>query len=152
MNTRRSLAFIFCTVALDVLALGLKIPVLPKNVFAFMGDDTAAAGVFGLFATVWGLVQFLFSPLLGAPSRGHDRQRLRLYCRRCGAAGAGTHLRDDRDGLRPGACDRQVLGQFRSAPAVLDLGRRLPHQCGFGLFVLPEPPPKRRHGLLVEPR
>jgi DHA1 family tetracycline resistance protein-like MFS transporter len=43
MNARRALAFIFCTVSLDILALGLMIPVLPKLVLAFMGGDTAAA-------------------------------------------------------------------------------------------------------------
>ncbi len=65
MHTKRALAFIFCTVALDVLALGLIIPVL----LSFVGGDTAgAAEVFGAFATAWGLMQFLGSPLLGALS------------------------------------------------------------------------------------
>jgi DHA1 family tetracycline resistance protein-like MFS transporter len=69
MNARRALAFIFCTVALDVLALGVMIPVLPTIVLGFMGGDTAgAAQVFGLFATIWALMQFLCSPLLGALS------------------------------------------------------------------------------------
>jgi DHA1 family tetracycline resistance protein-like MFS transporter len=55
MNARRALAFIFCTVTLDVLALGIMLPVLPTIVLGFMDGDTAAAArVFGLFATVWG--------------------------------------------------------------------------------------------------
>lgn len=71
MNTRRALAFIFCTVTLDVLSLGLMIPVLPTIVLDFMEGDTAgAAEVFGLFATVWGLMQFLFSPQCPAASDG----------------------------------------------------------------------------------
>jgi DHA1 family tetracycline resistance protein-like MFS transporter len=75
MNARRALAFIFCTVALDVLALGVMIPVLPTIVLGFMGGDTAgAAGMFGLFATAWGLMQFLFSPLLGALSDRYGRR------------------------------------------------------------------------------
>ena len=75
MNARRALAFIFCTVTLDVLALGLMIPVLPTIVLGFMGGDTAgAAEVFGLFATVWGLMQFLCSPLLGALSDRYGRR------------------------------------------------------------------------------
>src|SRR5258708_39843289 len=75
MNPRRALAFIFCTVTLDVLALGLMIPVLPKIVLGFMGGDTAdAAKVFGLFAAVWGLMQFLCSPLLGAISDRYGRR------------------------------------------------------------------------------
>ena len=79
MTTRRALAFIFCTVALDVLALGFMIPVLPNIVLGFMGGDTAgAAEVFGLFATVWGLMQFLCSPLLGALSDRHGRRPVLL--------------------------------------------------------------------------
>lgn len=75
MNSRRALAFIFCTVTLDVLALGVMIPVLPGIVLAFMDGDTAgAAEVFGLFATVWGLMQVLFSPLLGALSDRFGRR------------------------------------------------------------------------------
>jgi len=50
------------------------IPVLPTLVLGFMGGDTAdAAKVFALFTTVWALMQFLCSPLLGALS---DRKRL----------------------------------------------------------------------------
>ncbi len=75
MNTRRALAFIFCTVALDVLALGVMIPVLPTIVLGFMGGDTAgAAEMFGVFATVWALMQFLCSPLLGALSDRYGRR------------------------------------------------------------------------------
>jgi MFS transporter, DHA1 family, tetracycline resistance protein len=75
MNARRALAFIFCTVTLDVLALGVMIPVLPTIVLGFMGGDTAgAAEMFGLFATVWGLMQFLCSPLLGALSDRYGRR------------------------------------------------------------------------------
>ena len=75
MNSRRALAFIFCTVTLDVLALGVMIPVLPGIVLVFMDGDTAgAAEVFGLFATVWGLMQVLFSPLLGALSDRFGRR------------------------------------------------------------------------------
>ena len=75
MNARRALAFIFCTVTLDVLALGLMVPVLPRIVLGFMDNDTArAAEVFGLFATVWGAMQFICSPLLGALSDRYGRR------------------------------------------------------------------------------
>jgi DHA1 family tetracycline resistance protein-like MFS transporter len=79
MNARRALAFIFCTVTLDVLALGIMIPVLPTIVLDFMEGDTAgAAEVFGVFATVWGLMQFLCSPLLGALSDRYGRRPIIL--------------------------------------------------------------------------
>jgi len=75
MSTRRALALIFCTVTLDVLALGVMIPVLPRIVLGFMGGDIAgAAEVFGLFATVWATMQFITSPLLGALSDRYGRR------------------------------------------------------------------------------
>jgi DHA1 family tetracycline resistance protein-like MFS transporter len=75
MNSRRARAFIFCTVTLDVLALGLMIPVLPRIVLGFMDGDTAgAAEMFGAFSTVWALMQFFFSPLLGVASDRYGRR------------------------------------------------------------------------------
>ena len=64
-----ALAFIMITVALDVLALGLIIPVLPKLVVDFLQGDTAhGAEILGLFGTVWALMQFLSGPVLGSLS------------------------------------------------------------------------------------
>lgn len=70
-----AIAFIFVTVVLDVLALGIIIPVLPKLVEDFLHGDTGrAAEIFGLFGTVWALMQFFFSPLLGALSDRFGRR------------------------------------------------------------------------------
>lgn len=75
MDQRRALAFILCTVTLDVLAFGLMIPVLPRLILDFMGDDTAgAARVVGLFSTVWAAMQFVFSPVLGVMSDRYGRR------------------------------------------------------------------------------
>jgi len=74
-----AIAFIFVTVVLDVLALGIIIPVLPKLVENFLGGNTArAAEMFGLFGTVWALMQFFFSPVLGALSDQYGRRRVIL--------------------------------------------------------------------------
>ena len=76
---RAAIAFIFVTVVLDVLALGIIIPVLPSLVENFLGGNTArAAEMFGLFGTVWALMQFLFSPILGALSDQYGRRRVIL--------------------------------------------------------------------------
>ncbi|HEX4477409.1 MAG TPA: TCR/Tet family MFS transporter [Polyangiaceae bacterium] len=76
---RAALAFIFVTVALDMLALGIVIPVLPKLVLSFLdGDTQRAARVYGLFGTVWALMQFVFSPVQGALSDSFGRRRVVL--------------------------------------------------------------------------
>jgi DHA1 family tetracycline resistance protein-like MFS transporter len=67
--------FVFFTVMLDMLALGMIIPVLPKLVTAFMGGDSArAAEIYGVFGTVWALMQFVASPVLGALSDRFGRR------------------------------------------------------------------------------
>ena len=61
-----AVAFIFITILLDMLALGLIMPILPKLVESFVDNDTAqAARIFGVFGTAWALMQFVFSPILG---------------------------------------------------------------------------------------
>ncbi len=70
-----ALAFIFVTVALDMLAVGMIVPVLPGLIKSFLGGDTArAARMLGLFGTVWAGMQFLFSPLLGSLSDRFGRR------------------------------------------------------------------------------
>ena len=72
---RAAFAFIFITVLLDMLALGVIIPILPKLIERFVAGNTAyAAQIYGLFTTVWSLMQFLFSPLLGALSDRFGRR------------------------------------------------------------------------------
>ena len=66
---KAAVVFIFVTVTLDMLALGLIMPVLPKLVLNFLGGDAPnAAKVFGIFGTIFALMQFLFSPVLGVLS------------------------------------------------------------------------------------
>ena len=72
---RAAVIFIFITVVIDVLGFGLVIPVLPLLVKQFMsGDPAKGAEMFGVFGTVWALMQFFFSPLLGAVSDRFGRR------------------------------------------------------------------------------
>jgi len=66
---RATFWFIFGTVLLDMLALGIIAPVFPKLVIQLEGgNDASAAGALGLFGTVWAAMQFVFAPVLGALS------------------------------------------------------------------------------------
>lgn len=68
-SRRPAIVFIFITVVLDILALGIIIPVLPLLVETFLGGDTSrAATIYGAFGTVWALMQFVCAPILGALS------------------------------------------------------------------------------------
>src|SRR5262245_47429817 len=72
---KAAFAFVFVTILLDMLAIGMIIPVLPKLVESFLAGDTARASeIFGLFGTVWALMQFVFSPVQGALSDRFGRR------------------------------------------------------------------------------
>ncbi len=71
--------FVFITVALDMLALGIIIPVLPKLIEQFVGGDTASAATYvGLFSTLFAAIQFFASPVLGALSDRFGRRKIIL--------------------------------------------------------------------------
>jgi DHA1 family tetracycline resistance protein-like MFS transporter len=67
--------FIFVTVLLDVVGIGLTIPVLPPLIEQMLGgDESDAALVFGPLAAQYSVLQTLFSPLLGALSDRFGRR------------------------------------------------------------------------------
>jgi len=72
---RAAFIFILVTVALDFLAVGLIIPILPDLIRQFEGGDFARASVVtGYFGFAWATMQFLFSPVLGAWSDRFGRR------------------------------------------------------------------------------
>lgn len=74
-HERAAVAFIFITVLLDMLALGLAVPVLPKLIENFVRGNTArAAEIYGLFSAVWALMQFMCSPVMGTLSDRYGRR------------------------------------------------------------------------------
>ena len=74
-----AVVFIFITVMLDMLALGLIAPVLPKLVLSFLNNDmTRAANWNGIFLTVFAAMQFLFSPVIGVLSDRFGRRPVLL--------------------------------------------------------------------------
>lgn len=72
---RAAATFIFFTVTLDMLALGMIAPVLPRLIEGFLhGDTSSAARMLGLFGTVFAAMQFFFSPILGSFSDRFGRR------------------------------------------------------------------------------
>jgi DHA1 family tetracycline resistance protein-like MFS transporter len=67
--------FIFVTMLLDWLVVGIMSPVLPKLIVEFRaGDVGSASAISGVFATAFALVQFVASPILGLLSDRFGRR------------------------------------------------------------------------------
>ena len=57
---RAALAFIVVSIVLDIVTFGIVIPVLPQLIRSFPGGAAAgAARKYGVFGTIWALVQFI---------------------------------------------------------------------------------------------
>jgi DHA1 family tetracycline resistance protein-like MFS transporter len=70
--------FIFFTMLLDAMGVGILIPVMPEIFRRFTGDATDISRYFGLFIGVYALMQFLAAPVLGALSDRYGRRRILL--------------------------------------------------------------------------
>ncbi len=72
-------SFILAVILLDMLGVGLIIPILPKLIEEFMGGDTSsAARMLGVIASCYAVAQFIFAPILGALSDRFGRRRVLL--------------------------------------------------------------------------
>ncbi len=79
MNARTpQLKFILVSVLLDMLAIGLAIPVMPELVGRFTSSAQEQSYAYGLLVAAFGLTQFLAAPLLGALSDRFGRRPVLL--------------------------------------------------------------------------
>ncbi|GBF05554.1 arabinose efflux permease family protein [Deinococcus aerius] len=69
-----ALAFILLTVLLDVMGIGLIIPVFPLLVTDLAHSPTAGAQMVGVFTAVYAVMQFICAPILGALSDRYGRR------------------------------------------------------------------------------
>jgi len=68
-------AFIYITILLDMMAMGVTLPVLPRLIQSLGGGGAeGVARTFGLFATVFAVMQFLAQPVQGALSDRFGRR------------------------------------------------------------------------------
>jgi len=73
------LLFIFITVCLDAIGLGIIIPVLPDLLIEVTGEGVGAAARWGgLLTASYAVMQFLSGPLLGSLSDRYGRRRILL--------------------------------------------------------------------------
>lgn len=76
---RATTGFIFITLFLDILGIGLVIPIVPKLVESFVANDTAVASRYlGAFTAVYAFMQLIFSPVLGTLSDRFGRRPVLL--------------------------------------------------------------------------
>ncbi|HET6226830.1 MAG TPA: TCR/Tet family MFS transporter [Bacteroidia bacterium] len=81
MTVKKSnaLAFIFVTILIDVIGFGIIIPVMPDLIRELTGEDLSRASFYnGILLPCFAIMQFLFSPLLGALSDRYGRRPLLL--------------------------------------------------------------------------
>jgi len=74
-----NLNFVLVSVFIDMLGIGLIVPVMPVLVGQFVPGREEQALWFGALATVFGLMQFTFMPMLGAISDRIGRRPVLLY-------------------------------------------------------------------------
>jgi DHA1 family tetracycline resistance protein-like MFS transporter len=78
-TSKGNLKFVLVCVFIDMLGIGLVVPVLPILVGEFVHEREAQALWYGVMGAVFGLMQFLFMPMLGAVSDRVGRRPVLLY-------------------------------------------------------------------------
>ncbi len=83
MTARRSrfspaLIFIFVVAFIDVMAMGITIPILPKLIEQMAGSNADAGFYNGLFIALWAAMQFICSPIIGSLSDRYGRRPVLL--------------------------------------------------------------------------
>jgi DHA1 family tetracycline resistance protein-like MFS transporter len=125
------IAFVLVTVLLDTLGIGLLIPVGPRLVASFLGNDLASAAYyFGALFSLYSTMQFFFAPVLGGLSDRFGRRPVIL----------GSLL---------GASASYLLSAWAPALGWLFLGRTIAGITGAsfsaaGAYVADVTPPEKR--------
>ena len=77
--SKGNLNFVLICVFIDMLGIGLIVPVLPVLVGEFVSGREQQAMWYGIMSMVFGLMQFIFMPMLGAISDRIGRRPVLLY-------------------------------------------------------------------------
>lgn len=68
------IAFIFVTAVLDIVSMGIIIPVFPSLIEEFVGSNADAGWINGVFVALWAAMQFVASPVIGSLSDRYGRR------------------------------------------------------------------------------
>lgn len=78
-NQKAALGFIFVTVLIDIIGIGIIIPVVPALINELTGLDNSESAFFGgLLGATYATMQFFAAPILGGLSDAHGRRPLLL--------------------------------------------------------------------------
>ena len=125
------MAFIFITLLLDMLGLGIVFPILPKLIEQMVGGGVAEAAIaYAVVLSVYALMQFLCAPLLGVLSDRFGRRPVLLVA----MLGLGLHY---------------VVLTFAPDLTWIIVGRILGGACGASLapasaYIADVSPPEKR--------
>ena len=79
-ENKNAILFIFITLLIDVIGLGIIIPVLPTLLTELTGESVAdAASEGGWLMFAYAIMQFIFSPILGNLSDRYGRRPIILF-------------------------------------------------------------------------
>lgn len=80
-NKKAAVGFIFITILMDVVGIGIIIPVVPKLIAELIQNPSAgiAAKIGGWLTFSYALMQFVFSPILGNLSDQYGRRPVLLF-------------------------------------------------------------------------
>lgn len=80
MTARKpALIFIFITLVLDILGIGLIVPILPSLIKEIRGGSESDGVIaYGVVLSIYAIMQFFFAPILGALSDKYGRRKVIL--------------------------------------------------------------------------